>query len=108
MLVNRLFRHLDTDPRRDGSPDSGLIRVPRHVLQPSSVALPPPHVAWRHVVAFPPQPDHSVNELPDNISMTSVAVRLGNYEYQHPVERDRSPLLRPPWHVTDSVQGQGI
>jgi hypothetical protein len=87
---------------------SGRAGLPRGALQPTSVTLPPGLIAGRHVVVVLPEPDGAVDELPDDVGVAGVPVGLGDHVREDPLQRDLAPLLRPPRHLTDGIQRQGV
>jgi hypothetical protein len=87
---------------------SFLAGLLRHALQPVAVRLPPLAVACRHVVVVFAQPHRPVDEFPDDIGVAGVPVCLGDHVHQDLMQRHIGPLVRPPWHPTGGVQGQGV
>jgi hypothetical protein len=87
---------------------SGSARRLRDLFQPGAVILPPRRVTRWQVAGVWPQARRSVDELPDDVGVTSVPVRLSDHVDQDPVQVHLGALARPPRDVADDVEVQGV
>lgn len=72
------------------------------VFEPTAIVGPPCLIARCHVVVAVAQPDRPVDELTDDIGVSSVPMGLSDHMYQDPVQRHLTPIVWPPRHVARS------
>src|SRR4051794_32170027 len=65
-------------------------------------------VGLRHVVVALPHPDRAVGELPDDVGVPGVPLRLGDHVHEHLVQGRVPALLRPPRHGAGGVQVERV
>jgi hypothetical protein len=65
-------------------------------------------IAWRQVGVPDGQTDRAVDEFADDVGMARVPVGVGGHADQDVMQRNFVVVGRPPGHMTDGVERQGV